>query len=88
MSTMRQSVNLHFDRSEKVCRVDLGWMSGALQNCSNHSPSPARKGREKYNEGSWVKIRTGKDHSPINSMGKTNSAWRKENEIDYRFKSE
>lgn len=24
------AINLQFDRSEKECRVDLGWMSGAL----------------------------------------------------------
>jgi len=36
-------------------------------------PSSAGQGRENTMKGSWVKIRTGRDHSPITATGKTDS---------------
>jgi len=35
-----------------------------------HSPSPAAQGRESMMKGSWVEIRTGRDHLPITITGK------------------
>ena len=37
--------------------------------------SSAGQGRENITTGSWVKIRTGRDHSAITIMGKTDSTW-------------
>jgi len=34
------------------------------------------QGRENIIKGSWVKIRTGRDHSAFTVTGKTDSAWR------------
>jgi len=36
-----------------------------------HSPSSSGQGRKNMMKGFWVKIRTGRDHSPITIMGKT-----------------
>jgi len=33
------------------------------------------QGRENIMKGSWVKLRTGRDHSPITVTGKTDSTW-------------
>jgi len=40
-----------------------------------HSPSSAGQGRENITKDSWVKIRTGRDHSPVTATGKTVSTW-------------
>jgi len=40
-----------------------------------HSPSSAGQGEKSTTKGPWVEIRTGKDCSPINIMGKTDSIW-------------
>ena len=37
--------------------------------------SSAGQGRENITKGSWVEIRTGRDHSLITVMGKTDSTW-------------
>jgi len=42
-----------------------------------HSPSSAGQLRENTTKGLWGKIRTGRDHSPITIMGKTDSVWGK-----------
>jgi len=36
-----------------------------------HSPCSAEQGRENIMKGWWVKIRTGRDHSPNTVTGKT-----------------
>jgi len=38
-------------------------------------PSSAGQGREKMMKGSWVKIRTGRDHSPITIGAKQTHLW-------------
>lgn len=38
-------------------------------------PSSPGQERENIMKGSWVKIRTGRDHSPVTAMGKTDLAW-------------
>jgi len=40
-----------------------------------HSHASAGQGRENTIKASWVKIRTGKDHSPVTTVGETDSAW-------------
>jgi len=40
-------------------------------------PSLAGKGRDNITTGLWVEIRTGRDQSPITSMGKIDSTWGK-----------
>jgi len=54
--------------------VDPGWTAGAHQ---SHFISPilAWTGDKKYNERLVVKVRTGKDHSQITIMGKTDLTW-------------
>jgi len=39
-------------------------------------PSSAGQGRENMTKDSWVKIRTGRYHSPITIIGKTDPTWR------------
>jgi len=38
-------------------------------------PSSAGEGEKTMTKGSWVEIRTGRDQSPITTMGKTDSTW-------------
>jgi len=38
-------------------------------------PSSAGQGRQNIMKSSWFKLRTGRDHSPVTIMGKTDSAW-------------
>jgi len=38
-----------------------------------HSPSSTGQGRKNTIKGSWVEITTGRDHSPVTIMGKTDS---------------
>ena len=38
-------------------------------------PSSTGQGRESLAKGSWVEMRTGRDHSPTTVMGKTDSTW-------------
>jgi len=38
-------------------------------------PSSAAQRRENIMKGSWVEIRTGRDHSRITVTGKANSTW-------------
>ena len=40
-------------------------------------PSSAGQGRENITKGSWVEIRTGRDHSPITVTGRTDLTWGK-----------
>ena len=55
-------------------RIDPGWMPGAHQSCSI-TPLLSWTEGENITKGSWVKIRTGRDDSPITVMGKTDSTW-------------
>jgi len=49
-------------------------MPGAYQGWSI-TPLLAGQGREHIIKGSWVEIRTGRDHSPITITDKTDSTW-------------
>jgi len=40
-------------------------------------PPSAGQWRANIMKASWVEIRTGRDHSPVTIMGKTDSAWGK-----------
>ena len=40
-----------------------------------HSPSSPAEGRENTTKGSWAEGGTGRDHSPVTIMGKTESSW-------------
>jgi len=57
--------------------VDAGWSAGAHQSRSVTSPAQQERGRENMPVGSWVEIRTERDHSPITVMGKTDLTWGK-----------
>jgi len=48
-------------------------MPGAHQ--AAHSTSSTGQGRGNTTKGSWVKIRTGRDHSSVGFMDKRDSAW-------------
>jgi len=52
--------------------VDPGWMPGAHQ-ATLPPPFTAEQGTENIMKGSWVEIRTGRDHSPVTITAKTDS---------------
>lgn len=63
-----------------VCQVLLGtfgFCGGLLTKAALALSSSAGQGRENKRKGSWVEIRAGRDHSPINVTGKTDSIWGK-----------
>jgi len=47
----------------------------ALSTLYLSKPSSTGQRRENTTKGSWVKIRRGRDHSPITIMGKTHLTW-------------
>jgi len=51
-------------------------MLGAHQSRSVTTPSEQDRGEKNMLKGSWVEIRTGRDHSPTTVTGKTDSTWR------------
>jgi len=50
------------------------------------SSSSGRQGRENTTKGLRVDIRTGRDHSPVNVTGKTDSTWGESNLMYYQSK--
>jgi len=50
-------------------------MPGAHQSHSITRPPQLDRGDKNVIKGSWVERRTGRDHSPITVMGKTDSTW-------------
>ena len=69
------------DLKQVLCSVCLAGWPWLDSRCPPkplyHSPSSAGQGREKITKGSWVKVRTGRDHSAITVTGKTDSTWGK-----------
>jgi len=55
--------------------VSPGWMPGAYQSLSITPPPQLDTGERNMTKGSWIKIRTRRDYSPISIMGKTSSTW-------------
>jgi len=56
--------------------VLINWINGRCPpKLLYHSPSSTGQGRGSMMKGSWVEIRTGRDHSPITVMGQTDGTW-------------
>lgn len=76
MSTVKQDICLWW--------VDPGKTTVAHQNHSITSHLSWTRGERIYQKGSWVKIRTERDHSPATVMGKTDLTYGKNNFTYYQ----